>query len=313
MTLVPRVTVITPFLNAEAHLAEAAASVQAQTITDWELILVDDGSTDNSRMIALNAAAKDVRIKVLDRPAGSATGAAAARNAGIKVACGTFLAFLDADDLYEPFMLQTVLAAANANPKAAMIFGPTKWWYPEGQRSDWIETTDGFANHMHPPPRILRRIILLQDGHVPCTCSVLVRRAAIDAIGGFEERFGLYEDQALWAKLLLHYPVYVTPICLSRYRQHSGSVSATAAKHGFYDRMGEHPARKAFLDWLSDYIEKSTLTNSRLDRAMRLARSPYIDPPTIASRANRLGLSATMWLAKCRRRLRRKVIRILAQ
>lgn len=306
MTQPPRVTVITPFLNAADYLTEAIASVQTQTIADWELILVDDGSTDSSRMIALEAAAKDKRIKLLNRPARSAHGAAAARNAGMKVGKGEFFAFLDADDSFEPIMLQTVLAAAKANPAAPFIFGPTKWWYPDGQRPDWIETTDSLADHLHPPPGILRRIILLQDGHVPCTCSVLVHRHAIEAVGGFEERFGLYEDQTLWAKLLLRYPVYITPVCLARYRQHPGSVSTVAAEHGLYDRMSEHPARKAFLDWLSDYVNKSGGKDQHLNRSIRLARSPYVNPPTIVSRADRLNLKATMWLAKYRRRFARK-------
>ncbi len=213
----PRVSVITPFVNADAYLANAIASVRAQTVTDWELILVDDGSTDGSRLIALQAAEQDVRIRLLDRPVGSARGAAAARNAGLRAGLGEFFAFLDADDMLEPIMLQTVLAAAEAHPEAAMIFGPTQWWYPEERRASWTEPVDGWlAGRLHPPPRLLSRIILMQDGHVPCTCSVLVRRSAIELVGGFEERFRLYEDQALWVKLFLRYPAYVTPICLFR-------------------------------------------------------------------------------------------------
>ncbi|RVC64837.1 glycosyltransferase, partial [Mesorhizobium sp. M4B.F.Ca.ET.088.02.2.1] len=76
MTSLPRVTIVTPFLNAEATLGEAIASVEAQTVTDWELLLVDDGSTDDSVKIANDVAATDPRIKVLRRPHGSERGAA---------------------------------------------------------------------------------------------------------------------------------------------------------------------------------------------------------------------------------------------
>ncbi|MER9057696.1 glycosyltransferase [Mesorhizobium sp. M0213] len=309
MTSLPRVTIITPFLNAEATLGEAIASVQAQTVADWELLLVDDGSTDDSVRIANDVAATDPRIEVLNRPPGSKRGAAAARNAGIEAGSGDLLAFLDADDLYEPHMLRTVLAAADANPEAAMIFGPTRWWYPDGERPDWIEPTDGLAGRLHQPPRLLRRLLLIQNGHVPCTCSVLLRRSAISTVGGFEERFDLYEDQALWAKLFLRLPVFVTPVTLARYRQYSGSTSAAAAERGVYDGMGKHPARAAFLDWVAQHLQESGLRGFHVRWTLRLARAPYVVPPTIGSRADRLILKIMMWTAKQRRRIRRKLVR----
>src|SRR5438477_235521 len=180
MTSLPRVTIITPFLNAEANLGEAIASVRSQTVTDWELVLVDDGSTDDSVKIANDVAATDPRIKVLRRPPGSKRGAAAARNAGIEAGSGDLLAFLDADDLYE--------------------------------------------------------------------------------------------DQALWAKLFLRFTVFVTPVTLARYRQHPGSASASATERGLYDRMGKHPARAAFLDWIAEHMAESGRQDFRVQWALRLAR-----------------------------------------
>ncbi|CAN7705239.1 glycosyltransferase [Mesorhizobium amorphae] len=310
MTSLPRVTIITPFLNAEATLGEAIASVRAQTVADWELLLVDDGSTDDSVKIANDVAATDPRIKMLRRPPGSKRGAAAARNAGIEAGTGDLLAFLDADDLYEPHMLETVLAAADANPEAAMIFGPTRWWYPDGESRDWIEPTDGLAGRLHQPPRLLSRLLLMQDGHVPCTCSVLVRKSATTTVGGFEERFDLYEDQTLWAKLFLRFPVFVTPATLARYRQHPGSASASATERGLYDRMGKHPARAAFLNWLTEYVVKSGIKEPKLDRAIRLARSPYTSEPTVRNKADRLSLKAAMQLARLRHRFARRLARL---
>lgn len=310
MTSLPRVTIITPFLNAEATLGEAIASVRAQTVTDWELLLVDDGSTDDSVEIANDVAATDPRIKVLRRPPGSKRGAAASRNAGIEAGSGDLLAFLDADDLYEPHMLETVLAAADANPEAAMIFGPTRWWYPDSARPDWVEPTDGLARRLHQPPRLLRRLLLMQDGHVPCTCSVLLRRSAITTVGGFEERFDLYEDQTLWAKLFLRFPVFVTPVTLARYRQHPGSASASATERGLYDRMGRHPARAAFLDWIAEHMAESGRQDFRVQWALRLARAPYVTPPTIASKAGWLTLKISIWMARRRTRVRRKLVRV---
>jgi hypothetical protein len=223
------------------------------------------------------------------------------------MARGVFIAFLDADDLFEPDMLAITIAAAEAHPQAAMIFGPTRWWHPDGGQQDWIETTDGRAGLLHPPPSLLRTIILLQDGNVPCICSVLLRQVAVMAVGGFEERFNLYEDQSLWVKLLLRYPAFVTPVCLSTYRQHGKSVSAAATARNLYDRMGAHPARAAFIAWASAYIAESGLFDDKLRRAIRLAQSPYIERRDISARVDRVALALIMRVAHLRRRLRRRL------
>ena len=152
----------------------------------------------------------------------------------------------------------------------------------------------------------------MQDGHVPCTCSVLVRRSAIDVVGGFEERFHLYEDQSLWAKLFLRYPVFVTPECLSRYRQHPGSVSAAANQQGLYDRMARHPARAAFLDWLAAHVADGNLRDAGVERALRLARAPYIEPASTRVRIDRVKLKLLLRLGKYRRRLARRFARLRA-
>jgi len=308
MKPIPRVTVIIPFLNAEAYLGEAISSVQQQTVPDWEMILIDDGSTDNSRAIADQAAKRDARIKIINNSSGTSRGPAAARNLGMKSGKGVFFSFLDADDVYLPHMLETVLNAIDENPSAAMVYGPTRWWFPNRQRPDWIEHMHGYAGKLHFPHRIFRRIFLLQDGHVPCTCSILVRRDAVESVGGFEENFSLYEDQTLWSKLLLHFPAFVTPTCLSLYRQHEASASAKATSAGLYDRLGEHLARKDFLDWLAKYVEANKIMDASLDRAIHLALSPYVSPPTMRSRYDRLVLRITSGLAGQRRKLLRKAL-----
>jgi glycosyltransferase involved in cell wall biosynthesis len=103
----PAVSVITPVWNAAATLAAAVASVEAQSVADWEMLVVDDGSTDGSRALAADLARRDARIRPLGLPGNR--GPAAARNAGIGAARGRFLAFLDADDLWHPEKLAVQL------------------------------------------------------------------------------------------------------------------------------------------------------------------------------------------------------------
>lgn len=104
----PAVSVLMPVHNAVATLRASVASVQAQTLGDWELWLIDDASTDGSGVLAAELAAGDPRIRVLSLPTNR--GAAAARNAGLEQARGRYIAFLDADDLWQPDKLAAQLA-----------------------------------------------------------------------------------------------------------------------------------------------------------------------------------------------------------
>lgn len=279
--MAPVVSIITPFLNAEAFLGDAIASVRRQTLLDWELLLVDDGSTDGSLAIALAAADSDKRIRLIERSAESNRGAAAARNAGIAAARGNFVAFLDADDLFDADKLAEDVSLMRANPTAMMLYGPTRWWHPGEEHRDWVEDMSAQANRLHGPPKLLKEVLILQKGEVPCTCGVLIGRSAIVAVGGFHESFRLYEDQTLWVKLFLHYPVLVTNVARAVYRQHPASTSAAASSSGLYDRFGPHSSRKAFLEWIMQYLSCSAFHYPDVERALRRSLAAY---PEHASR-----------------------------
>jgi glycosyltransferase involved in cell wall biosynthesis len=299
----PKISVITPFLNAEPFLQDAIASVQNQTFSQWELLLVDDWSTDRSSSIASLAAAKDARIKLLRRPPDIEGGAAAARNAGLRAAAGEFVAFLDADDVYESRILEVYLDAIKQRPEIAMVYGPTRWWNEENPGHDWIPSMDRQAGRTHQPPWLLASIIVLQMGEVPCTCSVLIRRSAIEEVGGFEEHFELYEDQALWAKLLLRFPAHVSSYCGARYRQHSRSTSVRATMDGKYDRLGPHSARAKFLEWLEEYVLKSGVHNWLLTWAIHLARAPYERGTGVRTKLSLAAWQGFLFAAKLKRHL----------
>ena len=221
----PLVSIVTPFLGPRSYLSEAIDSVRAQTLENWELILVDDGAANEVLELAEAMAQTDQRIRLIPLSGPPRSGPAAARNRGLAVAKGVFIAFLDGDDVLLPEMLALTTRALRDEPRATMVMGPTIWWHPANPGRDWVEPMHGRAGRLIPPPRLVRDIILLQLGHVPCICSVLIRRSAIVAVGGFEEEFRLYEDQTLWVKLMLIHPTAVIGTPLSRYRQHDGSAA----------------------------------------------------------------------------------------
>jgi hypothetical protein len=269
------VSIVVPFLNAERYLREAIASVQAQTWSDWELLLIDDGSSDASPAIATGAAVADPRIRVLARAPGAIGSAAAARNLGIEQARGEVVAFLDADDVYEPDYLEFGRAALDAHPEAMVVYGPTRWWHPGLEERDWIEDMRREAGRVHQPPALLNRVLLREHGHVPCTCSVLIRRGALEVTGGFDEAFQLYEDQTLWVKLLIRFPAYVSDFVGARYRQHDESTTAHAERSGAYSSDRPHQARLPFLTWVREYALASGLYDSSVERALTVAFAPY--------------------------------------
>lgn len=279
----PRVSVITPFTTQASYIGAAIASVAAQTSDAWELVLVDDNPRDPARAggatraIAERAAAADpARVRVVDPPRPGA-GAAAARNHGIAVARGDFVAFLDADDVFRPGKLAHEVAVLDAHREAALVYGPTEWWYDGVPGRDWVEWPGVATERVHPPPRLLIDVMLRQRGDVPCTCGFLIRRDAVVAVGGFEERFALYEDQSLWAKLFLAHPAYVSSTCAARYRQHPSSTSALAAARGDYGRFRTHDAQDAFLAWLETWVRahgNDATVLRAITRARAIARRP---------------------------------------
>jgi glycosyltransferase involved in cell wall biosynthesis len=126
----PLVSAITIFLNCEKYIEEAIESVFAQTYDNWELLLVDDGSTDNSTAIALRYAQEyPHKVRYLEHPDHENRGMSATRNLGIRNAKGEYIAFLDADDVWFPQKLEQQVATMHSQPEAEIVFGPTQYWY----------------------------------------------------------------------------------------------------------------------------------------------------------------------------------------
>ena len=118
----PSVSIITPCFNAAPFIAGTVHSVLRQDFTDWEHILVDDGSTDDSLAIARSAAERDPRFRVFSQPNG---GMAFSRNVGFSRAAdeSRYLLFLDADDILEPHALSTLLRYLEQHPQVGLVYG----------------------------------------------------------------------------------------------------------------------------------------------------------------------------------------------
>ncbi len=265
-----------PFFNAHRFIEESVASVRAQTYPSWELLLADDGSDDGSSEIARTHARRDPqRVRYLEQPGHARRGASAARNLAIRHARGRYIALLDADDVWLPNKLASQVAIMDARPEAGMVYNRTQYWHswsgaPEDSTRDFIERLGVASNTLIAPPRLLAAILRRQFP-VPCTCSVLIRRSVVEQVGGFEERFlDLFTDQAFYAKVFTRVPVFAADGCWDRYRQHPDQSCATAERTG---RL--LAARRAFLEWLEDYLTEQRVTDPEVWTALRNALEPY--------------------------------------
>ena len=220
MTANTLVSVVVPFLNAAPFLEDAVESVLGQTYRDWELLLVDDGSTDASTAIARRYASKHVgTVHYLDHPGHQNRGAASARNLAIRNARGAYVAFLDADDVWLPGKLEHQVALMELHPEAGMLCGATQYWYgwtgrPEDVERDRVVPVGGPQDVVVQPPALATLTYPLGKGASPCVSSLLARRQLIETIGGFEETFHgiyqLYEDQVFLIKAYLATPVFIS-------------------------------------------------------------------------------------------------------
>jgi glycosyltransferase involved in cell wall biosynthesis len=278
------VSVITPFLDAGDFLADAIESVVAQTHAAWELLLVDDGSTDGSEDIARDYVRRHPgRIRIFRHAGGRNRGKSVSRNLAIAEAQGKYLAFLDADDVFLSGKLARQVRLLEARPEAAMVYGPTLYWYgwtgePGDRARDRVAPVGVAVGRLHPPPTLLTAY-LRNGGVVPCTCGLLVRTSVLRWLGGFETSIeDLFEDQVVLAKICLASPVYVDGVCADLYRQHARSTSAAAVLTGRYHPVRPNPAHAAYLGWLSHHIAGSEVRDRDLRRALDGATFAYRHP-----------------------------------
>ena len=268
----PRVSVICPFYNAERFLGDAIESVLAQGFADWELVLVDDGSRDGGAAIAERLVSENRGRMSLFRHAGGANmGTAASRNLGLSAARGQLLAFIDADDVWQPYKLAEQVAFMDAHPDVAMLCGAIEYWRSWDGGTDEVLPTGPGGDVTCDPPGTILRIYPLALAHAPCPTDVMVRHEAVEALGGFEESFTgdafLYEDQAFFAKFYLSRKVHFSDRNWIRYRQHGDSCVAVSMSAGHY-----HAARAHYLAWLQAHVRQAGIElTPEIERAIARA------------------------------------------
>lgn len=256
---VPLVSVVMPVHNGGRYLDAAIDSIRAQSLTELELILIDDGSTDGSGERMQAHAAADPRLSVLRIPH---SGVATALNTGLAAARAPLIARMDADDIALPQRMQCQLAAMHARPEVAALGTGIEAIDADGR-------VTGSAMPGGDPAEIRAALLRANCLHHP---TVMMRRDIVLAAGGYRPIFTAAEDYDLWLRLSEHHDLSNLPDLLLRYRGHAGQqtgnrwvlqrLEVLAAQHAARLRRAGYP----------DPMSRFTRIDAATLRAMGLPR-----------------------------------------
>ena len=229
--MTPQVTVLLPVRDGARWLGEALQSVLAQTFGDWELVVVDDGSTDDTPRILAEFAQRDSRIRVIRQ---EPLGLVVALNRGLAEARGALLARLDADDVARPQRLEQQVSHFSRHPEAGLL---GSW----AERIDDAGRPKGLLKPETEPAR-LGRTLMRANPFVHS--SVMFRTELARRLGGYRPAFRAAEDYDLWLRLAENATIANLPEVLIQYRWHGDNVTnRDAIRLAFSVRLAQRAAR----------------------------------------------------------------------
>lgn len=210
----PLVSIVTPVYNGEQYLAEAIESALAQTYRNFELLIINDGSTDNSKAI-ITSYLNNSKIHYFEQ---QNAGVAAARNLALRNANGKYIGFLDQDDLWLPDKLSTQIQYLETNPEIPFVHSRQGYIQADGTPipdypKDWVYDLHG------------KCFIELFKRNRIAVLTVLVRKSVIDEIGFFNEAVSRVDDYELWLRICSRYPIGFQDNKLALYRCHDTNAS----------------------------------------------------------------------------------------
>jgi len=214
----PKVSIIMPVLNGEKYLVEALESILAQTYKNYELVAVDDGSTDRTCEL-LHQYHDKLELRYVRHPA--CKGIAVSVNDGIRNSTGEYITFLDHDDVWFPDMLETQVESLHGKAGVGMVHSDFQTIDATGNIIE--ESVARCRDRKRPSGEVFRE--LFNDSFIAAS-SVLIRKECFDRLGGFDETLH-WGDYHLWLRIARHYKINYVPKVLTRYRQHNTQSTRT--------------------------------------------------------------------------------------
>jgi len=212
-----RLSVIIPSYNSAAFLPEAIESLLRQTYPVFEIIVVDDGSTDETKEVC-------DRYPQVQYIYQSNQGVSVARNTGTSVSQGEYLLFLDSDDVLLPQAVEIGVNCIDAHPEVGFVFGNYSF---QSINSDGSYTTEEIYDNQ---PEVASYETLLAAKHKIQSACIIFRRVAVDSVGGFDPNLAAMEDLNFFLRVAREFPIYFHNQIVSEYRYNGGNVSSKSAK-----------------------------------------------------------------------------------
>lgn len=213
----PLVSVIVPSYNAAHFLTETLASVAAQSYAHWEVLVIDDGSTDETPALLRSLTMPTLRYH---RQANQ--GVAAARNQGLALAKGELIAFLDADDLFAPDNLRQKVEFLQAHPSIGLVHSAEEVF--DSETAQTLRLAKGKGG------KVQKTLLEMRENVIHSPSSVLVRASLLEKVGGFDTRLSTSADWEMWVRLAGATEFGYLPQALVRYRVHQAQMHRNIPK-----------------------------------------------------------------------------------
>jgi glycosyltransferase involved in cell wall biosynthesis len=289
-----KVDILIPAYNTARFLPAALASVEAQTFTDWRILLIDDGSTDNTReVIAPFRERMGGKLQYIWK---ENAGLSAARNTGLSHATAELIALLDADDEWLPERLAESVRSLDESPVAGLSYGFVS-------RTD----TDGRIVSTHDEMKadaegFITRSIYTRRIDLPCP-TITFRRACVDRVGGFDETMRATEDRDLWVRISQHYEVVRIPRVIAYYRISPAAMTSDmermfTAQRTFAEKHRGTPGcdERAYREAVSSiYRQRAETLGNRRQTWDALRSAAHALALNTASRTNWKTAAAVIW------------------
>ena len=264
VTSIPKAAVVVPCFNAERTIADTIASVQNQTEQDWELVVVDDGSSDGSVSVVESIAEADSRVRVITQ---ANSGVSTARNAGFEATTAPLIGLVDADDLWKPLFLESMMQQFVHNPLLGVAFSRAEILDGEGKSTGTTTTFTDSATDVEE--------LLLTNPAGTCS-TLMIRREVLDDVGPFAVELRRVEDQHWMLKARLGgWDMVGVDEVLVGYRTSGDGLSANLE--------GMLEGWESMIDLLGDEVPADQVRRARAEhylyltrRAVRLGRRPMV-------------------------------------
>ncbi|WP_418513623.1 glycosyltransferase family 2 protein [Corallibacter sp.] len=245
-----QVSIIIPTYNRATYIGEALTSIINQTYTHWECLVIDDGSTDNTKNIIDSFHTKDHRIRYIKRPNNYPKGSNGSRNYGLSLAQGQYIAFCDDDDYWLHDKLEKQIPIFQQHPEVGLVTGNIEYVNSDGMRTGRVIKQTGNHGYVFEEILLKNRLSMI---------TPVIKREVFDKVGLFNTNFVIFEDWEYWRRVAYYYPFYALQDVLACVRKHDSNTSLIVTQKPSEQFVRYRKLTKALLKWGENRFTKADI------------------------------------------------------